>query len=387
VRLTTAGRGCCARCGAWLRRARPRAAELCDPCRRVGPDPRRELPAGFYFQDPIVAALADYDFGFVFRRVRSITGWSQQTLGELVGLDQTRISEIERGVRRLRDVALVARVTTGLCIPPVLLGFGTTVGEEGIADPQVVNWVDRRDFVQHIAGLTFGVAGATGLDIDRLAALLPHADPTGTRHIGAADVETIEQATAAFTREDFARGSGLSRDAAVTHLRSVLPLLDAQASSEVRARLYIATADLAVQAGYMSFDVMQHDAARRLWMIGLNIARDAEDPRSNDLVVFCCMTWRYRQCIWVAPMRRCVWSTSATPPRQDRTQRRRPPLVAWRAFRRGPMPPRKMRWVATACWVRPSSSSAASIWRTRHRGVPGSMRRSSPATRALPSTR
>jgi transcriptional regulator with XRE-family HTH domain len=101
----------------------------------VGPDPRRELPAGFYFQDSIVAALAAYDFGPVFRRVRAITSWSQQTLGELVGLDQTRISEIERGGRRLRDVALVARVATGLWIPPVLLGFGdheTTVGQAGL---------------------------------------------------------------------------------------------------------------------------------------------------------------------------------------------------------------------------------------------------------------
>jgi transcriptional regulator with XRE-family HTH domain len=38
--------------------------------------------------------------------VRAITGWSQQTLAGLVGLDQTRISAIERGTRRLRDVAL-----------------------------------------------------------------------------------------------------------------------------------------------------------------------------------------------------------------------------------------------------------------------------------------
>lgn len=234
----------------------------------------------------MVAALVAYDFAVVFRRVRAVTGWSQQTLGELVGLDQTRVSEIERGQRRLRDVALVARVATGLCIPPVLLGFGTTVGENGIADAQVVSWVDRRDFVQHIAGLTLGAAGATGLDIDRLTALLPQADPTGTRHIGAADVETIEQATATFVREDFAQGSGLSRDAAVAQLQSVLPLLDAQATPEVRSRLYIATARLAMQAGWMSFEVKQHDAARRLWMIGLEVVRVAEDSRAADLTMY-----------------------------------------------------------------------------------------------------
>ena len=237
----------------------------------------------------MVAALAGYDFAVVFRRVRAITGWSQQTLGELVGLDQTRISEIERGVRRLRDVALVARVATGLRIPPVLLGFGdpgTTVGEEGIDGPKVVSWVDRRDFVQHIAALTLGTAGATGLDIDRLTALLPHADPTGTRHIGAADVETIEQATAAFERQDFTTGAGPIRDVAVAHLRSVLSLLDAQATPGVRPRLLVATAHLAMQAGWMSFEVNQHDAARRLWMIALNVARDAEHPLGADQTVY-----------------------------------------------------------------------------------------------------
>jgi transcriptional regulator with XRE-family HTH domain len=72
----------------------------------------------------MVAALADYDFGTVFRAVRMVSNWSRQTLGELVGLDQHRVSAIERNVRRLRDVALVARAATGLCIPATLLGFG-----------------------------------------------------------------------------------------------------------------------------------------------------------------------------------------------------------------------------------------------------------------------
>ncbi|MGH3974553.1 MAG: helix-turn-helix domain-containing protein [Pseudonocardiaceae bacterium] len=287
--MTTTERDRCMRCKAELRRIRRSSAALCDPCRQAGPDPRRELPPGFYFQDAIVAALADYDFGVVFRRVRAHTGWSQQTLANLVGLDQTRISAIERGVGRLRDVALVAQVATRLWIPPVLLGFGdpgTTVGEAGGEGRKLVSWVDRRDFVQHVATLALGAAGAAGLDIDRLTALLPHADPTGARHVGASDVEVIEQATAAFIRQDFATGAGPIRDLAVAQLRSVLPLLSAQMTPEVQPRLYLATAHLALTAGWMSFDVNQHDAARRLWMIGLDIARASEDHRGTDLTVY-----------------------------------------------------------------------------------------------------
>ncbi len=288
--MTSTGQGCCARCGAQLRRrGGPRGQAWCDPCHRAGPDPRRELPAGFYLQDSIAAAVIEYDFGTVFRRVRAHTGWSQQTLANVVGLDQTRISGIERGVRRLRDIALVAQAATALCIPPVLLGFGdpgTTVGDAGGDGRKLVSWVDRRDFVQQVAALALGVTGVAALDIDRLTALLPHADPTGARHVGASDVAAIEQATAAFSNQDFATGSGPVRDVAVAQLRSVLPLLDAQMTPEVQPRRYLATARLATQAGWMSFEVNQHEAARRLWMIALDVARATDHPLGTDQTVF-----------------------------------------------------------------------------------------------------
>ncbi|MGH3866634.1 MAG: helix-turn-helix domain-containing protein [Pseudonocardiaceae bacterium] len=286
VRVTISGRGCCTRCGAALRRVRARGQAWCDPCRRAGPDPRRDLPSGFYFQDSIVAALADYDFATVFRRVRAVTGWSQQTLGNLVGLDQGRVSGIERGARRLRDVAVVAQVATALCIPPVLLGFGdpgTTVGVARVEGRKVVSWVDRRDFAERVAALTLGVAG---VDIDRLTALLPTAEPTGTRHVGPADIEVIEQTTVAFESQDFATGAGPIRDLAVAQLRATLPLLGAEMTSEVRPRLYLATARLAMQAGWMSFEVNLHDAARRLWLIGLEVARDTDHTHGTDLTVY-----------------------------------------------------------------------------------------------------
>ncbi|MDQ3762496.1 MAG: helix-turn-helix domain-containing protein [Actinomycetota bacterium] len=274
----------CPDCGAQLRRGRG-AGQRCDPCQRTGP--RIILPEAFYDQPPLQAALAGFDFGVVFRRIRATQQWSQQTLAEFLGMEQARISDIENGKRHLLDLRVVVRVANQLAIPAGKLGFahGTTVGNAGMDRRKRVSWVHRRDFVQHVAGLTLG-AGMVGLDIDRLISLLPHAEPTGTRHVGAADVEAIEQVTIAFVRQDFAHGSGLARDASVAQLHAVLPLLNAQVTSEVRPRLLVATADLALVAGWMSFDVNQHDAARRLWLIGLNIARAAEDHRGADLTAF-----------------------------------------------------------------------------------------------------
>ncbi|MGH3833763.1 MAG: helix-turn-helix domain-containing protein, partial [Pseudonocardiaceae bacterium] len=227
-----------------------------------------------------------FDFGTVFRHVRAATDWSQEALAEFLGWEQRRISAIETGKRALLNLRDVVLVANNLAIPVNKLGFThgiivgqkTTLGRKG-------RWVDRRNFVEHVAGLTL-VSAATGLDIDRLTALLPHAEPTGTRHVGAADVEAIERATVAFSDQDFAHGSGIARDTAVAQLHTTLPLLGAQVSSEVRPQLYLAAARLATQAGYMSYDVNQHDAARRLWLIGLHIARAAEDPRGSDLTVF-----------------------------------------------------------------------------------------------------
>jgi transcriptional regulator with XRE-family HTH domain len=221
--------------------------------------------------------------------VRRLTGWSQTTLGGVIGLDQATISAIERGEHQLRNIDDVAGLARGLAIPPTRLNFPdirATVGVRGDAGRKDVSWVDRRDFGEHIAGLILGIAGTAGLDTDRLLALLPQAEPTSTRQVGVADVEVVEQLTAAFRSQDFAYGSGLVRDAAVAQVHVVLPLLDARIPAEMQPRLQLAAADLAAQAGWMSFDTTEHDAARRLWMIGLDLARHAEHPRSTDLTVY-----------------------------------------------------------------------------------------------------
>ncbi|MGH3816032.1 MAG: helix-turn-helix domain-containing protein [Pseudonocardiaceae bacterium] len=273
----------CPQCDAQLRQGQP-VGSRCDPCVRKGL--RLVLPPEFYDRPRLDAALAVYDFGTVFRAIRCDQNWTQEQFGQFVDLSQARVSDIERGVRPLWDVRVVARVATRCAIPAVKLGFGaTTVAGAGADRWKGVSWVDRRDFVQHVAGLTLGL-GAAGVDVERLMSLLPRGEPTGTRHIAAADVETVEQVTAAFRRQDFAHGSGLTCHAAVAQLRSVLPLLNAQASPDVRSRLMLATARLAMMTGWMNFDANQQDAARRLWMIGLDIARDADHPLGSDLTAY-----------------------------------------------------------------------------------------------------
>lgn len=274
----------CQRCGAGLRRGRP--GGVCDPCSRH-PDIAGLLrEVEFFSRELIQRVLAAYDFGYLFRAVRRTAELTQQELGELLGLDQDRISRIERGQRRLRDIVTVARVACRLGIPPGLLGFDpnavsverSTAGKSR----EEVDWVRRRDFSWVAAGALLGL-GVSGLDIDRLAALLPGEPTRPPARIGAADVAAIEQATELFRSLGHSRGGGLCRSAAVAQLRSVLPLQDAACTAEVRERLRVATADLGKVAAWASYDAENHGDARRLWVIALGVAGQAEHPRVVDL--------------------------------------------------------------------------------------------------------
>jgi transcriptional regulator with XRE-family HTH domain len=89
------------------------------------------LPAGFYANPDVVAALADYEFGRFFRIVRTDLRMTQEQFGLLVGLAQSRICKIENGVR-LRDIESVARVASVLGTPPDLLGF---TADAEVVDP------------------------------------------------------------------------------------------------------------------------------------------------------------------------------------------------------------------------------------------------------------
>src|SRR5262249_24143973 len=128
--------------------------------------------AGFYVHEAIRRALAGAEFGYLFRAVRRTAQLTQQELGDLLGLDQDRISRIERGRRPLRDIAVVARVASRLGIPPSLLGFGAnSVSVEALATgaSREVDWVRRREFSWIVAGIVLGV-GLDALDVERLEA-------------------------------------------------------------------------------------------------------------------------------------------------------------------------------------------------------------------------
>ena len=258
---------------------------MCRRCARAAGF-HKPIPDGFYNDAGLRAALARYDFGTVFTAVRAHTGLSQLQLANLLGLSQSRISAIERGKRRLTHVKLAARAATLLRIPPELLGFPTTKTGTSVAkQQQEVSWVERRDFLALVTAATLG--SSLYPELARLGSLLPdQVEPVTRPRIGMADVEAIEAITEGFRRSNFAHGGGLCRAAAIAQLHQVRRLEDAVCTSQVRARLLVAIAELAGLAGWMAYDVEDHENARRLWTYALATARRADNhPHAPDLAV------------------------------------------------------------------------------------------------------
>jgi transcriptional regulator with XRE-family HTH domain len=232
---------------------------------------------GFYARRDVVAALGTYDFATFFRAVRAEVGLSQEALGLLIGVDQSRVCKIETGAQRLRDVATVARIARVCAAPPGLLGFDA-LPPGGAGSRQGVSWLERRDFLTVVAGLALGIPGTVAAG--RLDDLVPTVEVEPLAHVGATDVDRIEAATAAFRSWDNQRGGGVARVAVTAQLQWVATTAQRAtcASEDVRVRLLTATADLASLVAFTNYDVERHEDARRLWVVALDAAREAHNP-------------------------------------------------------------------------------------------------------------
>lgn len=120
----------------------------------------------------LVAAVADEDWGAVFRTYRKLTGLSQTRLGEHVGLAQSDVSDIERGRRRVTSVEVVQRIVAGLGVPS-----GLPAGEQpnfgpvpGLRLPGAVPDDDLLNRVTTVVDAAHRVDAATLDWLDRLLA-------------------------------------------------------------------------------------------------------------------------------------------------------------------------------------------------------------------------
>lgn len=88
------------------------------------------------------AAWARSDWAAVLREYRRAFGLSQMDLGALIGMPQSHVSLIERGLRRVEQAAVIRRITEGLRVPPELLGL-TIADKTWSPDPELTERIAR----------------------------------------------------------------------------------------------------------------------------------------------------------------------------------------------------------------------------------------------------
>lgn len=277
----------CAKCGARL--ASDHRSAVCSPCGRrtdstvLAPP---ELPASFWSDRDIVAALRDRHFGRFLRAYRRAheVEITQAALATWLGLTQGQISRIERSPARLTDLARLERWSYALGVPQRLLWFtlgpqapsAFASGDDSSTLPQSNNegeeHVRRRQFLKS-ASVGVALAGSSLLDAVPAAAT-PHAQLRPIRP----EVD-IREMTERFRRMDNRYGGGHSRTVVTSYLTSIVEpqLKDVRGGDGARSTLFTAAAEMHQLAGWMSYDVGQPEQGRRHLRHALRLCQESGD--------------------------------------------------------------------------------------------------------------
>ncbi|MFJ1595354.1 Tat pathway signal protein [Streptomyces sp. NPDC088261] len=108
----------------------------------------------------------------------------------------------------------------------------------------------------------------------------------GTRRGFDADAATaLEEVTAFFTAADASKGGGLYRPAVVAQLAEVARRIEDGVPPSLRTRVFMAAADLAALAGWVSHDCGRYATAQRYWSYGVYAAGEAGQPQRGVEIV------------------------------------------------------------------------------------------------------
>lgn len=116
----------------------------------------------------LLSALAAEDWGAVLRAYRRLSGLSQTKVGELVGLVQPDVSDIERGRRRVTSSEVRQRIANGLGAPAYVAGRD----HQPVAGLVLPGSEPDGDLLARVTGVTDATHKADAATLDWLDRLL-----------------------------------------------------------------------------------------------------------------------------------------------------------------------------------------------------------------------
>ncbi len=305
--------------------ARDNATSVCGPCRLAGHQYAPiapTVPPDFWRDEALQEAFQQRHMGLVIRAYRrhrhhGRRGLAQHEVAAWAGVGQTQLSRLETGPPLLRLDQLIYWAQL-LQIPEHYLWF------------KLPDEVASGDGPPQTAGSAFlPVIGGGGLGLEVHSDPLGLGPPPGTSvarildgaqrtplpvRITPLEIEQITNVASFFESWDFTYGGGVIREAVMAQLRWSTGLLDASCPAAHRAELFSAVGYLAHVCGFMAFDDLAGDDARRAWRLALACAEEAGDwpLRANALASMA------RQAMWVEQLDEALTLAELALVRSDR---------------------------------------------------------------------
>ena len=222
--------------------------------------PPTALPPATLAHPEMRQALADHDFGAVFRLARAEAGISYSRIAAECGITPERVGLLARGLGRVESYAKITAIADALRIPGHLVGLASRPWET------TTDAVARRGVLQ--------AAGAVGL-----AAALPDiAAPSAPCRLGPGTVVRLRERTARLRRLDDVLGGGDTYRVYVGEYQSTKRTLrEGRYGERVGQQLLALLAEQAQQAGWAAFDGGYHREAAALYRESRATAEEAGD--------------------------------------------------------------------------------------------------------------
>lgn len=215
------------------------------------------------------------DVGGQLREARLEAGVGLDQLARLTGLTKGHLSRVERNLRPVTpSIALAYERALGVRMTAAHEAYRVRSADVPRHEEGEDDAMRRRDFLGSIMAIASGARPAppTADAVD----MLPNA-PIPAR-IGLTEVAEIENATYALAAGDLRHGGCIAATQGTALLRWALRLLHQDPTPAVRVRLCSAAGYLADRTAWASFDVGQHDQAKHLFRVALQLATDAGEP-------------------------------------------------------------------------------------------------------------
>lgn len=270
-------------------------------------------------------ALSRWDVGVILGLYRRHTGATQARIAQAVGIHQSEVSRLERGLKQIRDRQQVLTWTRAFGVPDTLIpaypgvaefDSGSTLpttksdvaiaaGGSTMAD-LVLTIADSEAAIEaaiemwraDIAGSTQPLSDAE-LAGEVLAWLTSHRRPTagraGTGRIGMSDVNAVRATLDMFATLDNEHGGGRARDSAMQFLVDrVEPMLNGSFTDKTGQALYAVACEFTLLVAWMAYDIGDHARARAGFAHALALAEAAND-RSLGASVLSAMSHQTNQ--------------------------------------------------------------------------------------------